>query len=43
VGKMQKLVIRKSELSSMNFLNAETIEKARKGEQKSDHQYIPYN
>jgi hypothetical protein len=40
VGKMQKLVIRKSELSSMNFLNAETIEKARKGEQASGHKYI---
>ena len=37
---MQKLVIRKSELSSMNFLNAETIEKARKGEQASGHKYI---
>ena len=37
---MQKLVIRKSELSSMTFLNAETIEKARKGEQASGHKYI---
>lgn len=37
---MQRLVIRKSELSSMNFLNAETIEKARKGEQASGHKYI---
>ena len=37
---MQKLVIRKSELSSMDFLNAETIEKARKGEQASGHKYI---
>ena len=38
--KMTRIVIRKSELANMDFFNAETIEKARKGEQASSHKYI---
>ena len=37
---MTRIVIRKSELANMDFFNAETIEKARKGEQASSHKYI---
>lgn len=37
---MTKIVVRKSELSGISFFNAETIEKARKGEQASSHKYI---
>jgi len=35
-----KFVVKKSALESFNFLDAETIEKARKGEQAANHKYI---